>query len=106
MYPTDLQNFSSLKGDTMKKRLEISIYGRVHGVSFRYHVAREANKLGITGSVKNTKDAVEIIAEGDEDTLKEFLEKCKEGPVYAQVSHTYEEWKKCANTFKEFKIEY
>ena len=52
------------------KFFKISVYGRVHGVGFRYSVLNKAKELGFLGTVRNTHDGVEIII-NDED----FLEK-------------------------------
>lgn len=49
--------------------------GRVQGVGFRYFVQMEADRHKIAGWVKNRDDGrVEILAEGPEESLKQFAE--------------------------------
>ncbi len=70
----------------MKKRLQLKIAGRVHGVTFRIKTKSLADKLNICGWVKNNKDGtVGILAEGDENNLLNFIKWCQEGPRYAKV---------------------
>jgi len=59
----------------MKKRLLIKVTGRVQRVGYRDTVAEIGRKLKIIGTVKNARDPsiVEIIAEGEEENLKEFV---------------------------------
>lgn len=50
------------------------------------HTKEKAEKLGITGWIKNAPDgSVEIHAEGTEDALKELEEWCHHGPPAARV---------------------
>ena len=50
---------------SMPLEIFIKIYGRVHGVGFRYSAKRIAQKLALTGTVRNASDGtVEIIAQG------------------------------------------
>jgi acylphosphatase len=49
-------------------------------------VKERADELGIKGWVRNTDDgAVEILAEGEEDSLDQFRQWCRKGPPMAQV---------------------
>jgi acylphosphatase len=57
-----------------KKRVEINYSGRVQGVGFRFIAERFAHDYGVVGYVKNKSDGrVELVAEGEEKVLKEFL---------------------------------
>ena len=58
----------------------IKVYGIVQGVGFRPTVSRHAASLGIKGSVANLGPYVEIYAQGEEDTVDEFIHKVKEEP--------------------------
>lgn len=54
--------------------------GRVQGVGFRYFVQMEADRHKIAGWVKNRDDGrVEILAEGPEESLKQFAEAVRKG---------------------------
>jgi acylphosphatase len=69
-----------------KKRLEARVYGFVQGVGFRYFVKRNAARLGLVGYAKNLPDgSVEVVAEGDENTLYELLHYLREGNAYSHV---------------------
>jgi acylphosphatase len=66
--------------------LQLIVTGDVQGVFYRAFVEETAKKLGIHGFVKNLENgAVEVYAEGSEEMLQEFVNKCKKGPVAAHV---------------------
>ncbi len=71
----------------LPKSVHVIISGRVQGVSYRAWTVRNANRLGISGWVRNrtdgTVEAVFLGAAGDVDTL---LEECRKGPLPAKVS--------------------
>jgi acylphosphatase len=61
------------------KRYDAVFSGRVQGVGFRYTVLSLAQEFkDLTGYVKNLPDGgVEVVVEGDETTLNEFLHRIK-----------------------------
>ena len=60
--------------------------GRVQGVGFRYFTYRSAQRLGVTGWVRNRDDGdVEVHAEAETGTLKEFETHLRKGPYFARV---------------------
>lgn len=60
----------------MKKRAEIIISGRVQKAGFRDFIDEIAFDLNLDGYVKNLDDGtVEIVCEGEEGPIREFLEK-------------------------------
>jgi acylphosphatase len=66
----------------------IYIAGRVQGVGYRDWVVRTAQRLGITGWVRNVRDGrVELVASGEEAALGELTEACRKGPPLARVDH-------------------
>ena len=68
------------------KRVHIVLSGKVQGVSLRDYVRKEAEKRRISGFVRNLHDGtVEVVGEGDEDRLNEFIRECKRGPLLAFV---------------------
>jgi acylphosphatase len=78
------------------KRAKLTIKGKVQGVFFREFAKQNANKLGIVGYAKNTKNELEIIAQGEERKLDEFIKLCRRGPIFANVESidiAYEEVK-------------
>src|SRR5262245_49033527 len=58
-----------------KVKMRAVIYGDVQGVGFRAHTKHLAEKLGLSGSVRNLQSgAVEIVAQGQKVTLEKLLE--------------------------------
>jgi len=90
----------------MKKQVHIYYNGRVQGVGFRFTVESIANDLGVTGWVKNLRDGgVEITAEAEEDTLKDFLERIKK--YFARhIQDVDIKWLAATGEFKDFGIEF
>jgi len=69
----------------MARHLRIS--GYVQGVGFRYSMAEEAERLGVTGWVRNRRDGtVEAVLDGDPDALEAIVAWARQGPRSAQVS--------------------
>jgi len=64
----------------------IIVKGKVQGVFFRYQTEKKAQELGITGTVRNMIDGnVEIVAKGNDDAMRAFIDWCKVGPDYSRV---------------------
>lgn len=69
------------------ERLAFRVIGVVQGVGFRYWTRREAQRLGLRGTVRNAIDgSVEVVAAGSPDRLQEFVRLLKQGPPGARVS--------------------
>lgn len=67
-------------------RARLIVYGRVQGVGYRYFVSEVANELGIVGEVRNIiqgnlKGSVSIVAEGEEEKIKKFIEEINIRPL-------------------------
>ena len=76
-------------------------------VMFRDFAKRNAEKLGISGVVRNQKDkTVSVVAEGEENNLKKFLEFLGNGPVLAKVEKIDVVWSDPKNEFSGFHIIY
>ncbi len=89
----------------MKRRVHVIVEGRVQGVFFRDFTRRQAQRLGIKGWVRNLMDGrVEIMAEGEEENLKLFLEEVKKGPPLAVVENIDIEWMEFKGEFQDFRI--
>ncbi|MBI4992802.1 MAG: acylphosphatase [Candidatus Magasanikbacteria bacterium] len=89
------------------KHLHLKIFGEVQGVNFRWYARKEARRLGLSGWVKNMSDGtVEMVVEGEENKLKEFLNWCKVGPRGAVVSKAEEGWGEIGERFEDFKISF
>ena len=62
------------------------IYGRVQGVGFRAWTVSEAERLGLTGWVRNRRDgSVEALFAGPDEVVEQMLERCRRGPPLAVV---------------------
>ena len=66
--------------------IHIRIKGRVQGVGFRAWACRQADKLDLSGWVRNRSNgSVEILAEGSDENINLFLELCHRGPLFSRV---------------------
>lgn len=87
------------------KQVQLFVRGRVQGVFFRASAQREAKRLGLTGWVKNRPDgAVELLAEGEEDALKELIGWANRGPSAARVERVDVRWRSFVGDFSDFRI--
>ncbi len=87
------------------KRVHLFVKGRVQGVFFRAAAQREARRLGVTGWVKNRNDgSIEIVAEGEEDAIKEIVGWANHGPSAARVDNLDVRWRGYTGEFYEFEI--
>ena len=85
--------------------IHIIIEGRVQGVGFRYFTREQAQKLNLTGWVRNTFDGnVEAYAEGSQPDLDTWLDLLQQGPVSAFVTNIHKEWKPAQGKFKKFQV--
>lgn len=83
-----------MAADGDRKRLEARVEGRVQGVGFRYYTQREAQKLGLSGWVRNLRSGgVQLAAEGSEGALRKLLEAVRKGPPMSRVERVDEKWK-------------
>ena len=70
----------------MSSAVHLIARGRVQGVWFRAGTQEQALQLGVSGWARNCADgSVEIHAEGEKETLEQFISWCRKGPPAAQV---------------------
>ena len=88
------------------KRVHARATGRVQGVGYRYFVTGCAEETGVSGTVRNLPDgSVEIVAEGGEPELRNFLEQCRAaGDPYIRVDRLDMEWKEANGKFRSFSV--
>ncbi len=87
----------------MAKRYKI--HGRVQGVGFRHSTLRTAVSLGIKGYVRNLYDGtVEVLAEGDENSMNQFVNYLKTGPRMARVERVELIEQNAENKYGDFHI--
>lgn len=88
------------------QQLSIFIGGRVQGVFFRKGAKEEADRLGLVGLARNLSNGdVEIVAEGEEKNLREFLDWCCRGTKLAKVERLSFRWARTSGAFSGFEIE-
>ena len=69
------------------KRIHAIVHGRVQGVFFRETTRQEAQKLSLTGWVKNLADGtVESEFQGEEETVEQLLEWLQQGSPISHVT--------------------
>jgi acylphosphatase len=65
----------------------ISIYGHVQGVFFRQWTADTADRLGVSGWVRNRPDgSVEVHASGELQAVDALIAELRRGPPMAEVA--------------------
>jgi acylphosphatase len=70
----------------MIRQYEISVYGRVQGVGFRYAARDRARILGLKGWVENRLDgSVQSVIQGEEMACRKYMAWCREGTGYSWV---------------------
>lgn len=88
-------------------RLSATVTGRVQGVAFRAYTQREATRLGLTGWVANRWDGtVQVVAEGSDATLTQFVQWLHRGSPAAQVEGVNVSWAEATGEFSGFQIRY
>jgi acylphosphatase len=86
-------------------RLHLIARGQVQGVFFRVSAAHEAQRLGLTGWVRNRPDGgVEMCAEGPADRLASYRRWYAQGPPGAIVSDLEELAEPATGEFASFRV--
>lgn len=85
--------------------IHVLIEGRVQGVGFRFFTKEHAQKLELTGWVRNTFDGnVEAYAEGLKEDLEIWLTHLQRGPRSAYVTNIRKEWSIAQGKFRNFQV--
>lgn len=88
----------------MKIGMHCYVSGKVQGVWFRASTKTEAERLGLTGWVRNLADGrVEVMAFGESEGVLALQQWLKVGPPQAEVSEVSNEevaWEECSG-FKQ-----
>ena len=88
-----------------EERVHATVSGRVQGVFFRDTTRQEAERLGLTGWVRNTEDGnVEAVFEGAPDAVNQMVEWCKSGPSSADVEDVSTEKEAPSGNFSGFEV--
>jgi acylphosphatase len=90
-----------------KTRVHAIISGRVQGVFFRMETMRAAQRIGVSGWVRNLRDGtVEAVFEGDKALIDAMLNWCKQGPPHAHVTDVKVDLEDYTGEFKSFEVAY
>ncbi|HDL09635.1 MAG TPA: acylphosphatase [Candidatus Omnitrophica bacterium] len=92
----------------MLKRVHVFYSGRVQGVGFRFTTERIALEMGdVYGWVRNLPDGrVEVVAEGEEERLNEFLRRIREGLLKRYIKREDVIWENYKGEFDDFEIRF
>jgi acylphosphatase len=88
----------------MKIRAHVLIKGLVQGVGFRNFVRRSALKLNLSGWVRNIKDGVEAVFEGEKEDVEKMILICREGSPFSKVESVDVLLNEYKGEFKGFEI--
>lgn len=81
-----------MAGDSANVTRRYFVSGSVQGVGFRYFTQRAAERLRLSGYVRNLSDSrVEVVASGSADQLAALKSELERGPRGASVSGVSEE---------------
>ncbi|KYC45487.1 MAG: Acylphosphatase [Candidatus Methanofastidiosum methylothiophilum] len=87
------------------KRVRIYVSGLVQGVFYRANAQKEAQRLRVTGYVKNLHDGrVEAVIEGEDICVNKMIQWCEVGPKYARVDKVELINEHYNGEFKDFSI--
>jgi len=93
----------------MKKKIRahVVISGRVQGVYYRKDAIKQAQRLGLSGWIRNLNDGkVEAVFEGEKENVEKIVNWAKKGPFFARVSSLKIEWQEYKGEFNNFGIKY
>jgi acylphosphatase len=86
-----------------RRQIVATAKGRVQGVGYRAFCADAAMRLNIDGYARNLPDGrVEVVAESDEATLRQFVERLREGPPMARVQEVEYRWEEPTDQYRGF----
>lgn len=89
------------------QRLTARVFGIVQGVGYRAFAQQVARQLRLTGYARNCADGtVEVVAEGNQEQLIQFLERLQRGPYGARVSHVETTYTSATAEYADFEIRY
>ena len=88
-----------------RRALRLLLSGRVQGVGFRHFTRKQAEELGLTGTVANLPDGrVEVEVAGDPEPLAELQRRLRRGPRFADVREIEESEIEPAPEWEGFRV--
>ena len=96
-----------MKNNRDQLRARVIVHGLVQGVWFRASTKDEADRLGVTGWVRNRPDgSVEALFEGPKKQVEAIVGWCHRGPAGAEVNSVDIAWEPFTYEFGHFEIRY
>jgi len=93
-----------LTGEKML-RAHVRVTGKVQGVYYRGHARNRANRLAVTGWIRNLPDgSVEAVFEGNEPSVRAMLDWCRSGSPRAVVDRVDLVWEPYTGEFDRFSV--
>ncbi len=87
------------------KRAHVFISGRVQGVGFRYNTVYMAQRLDLTGWVRNLWDGrVEAVFEGPAEVVEQAVAWCRHGERPARVEQVNISYETPTGEFRSFRV--
>lgn len=87
------------------KRIHAVVKGHVQGVFFRAFTQEHAQRLGVTGWVRNRPDGtVELIAEGEDVALARLVLALEKGPPMSHVDEVHVTYERPVGEFTDFRL--
>ena len=69
------------------------VKGRVQGVGYRFFAQDEADRLRLSGWVRNLPTGeVEVVASGPEENLRRLIDRLRKGPTLSRVTGVEVDW--------------
>jgi len=94
-----------MRAPSDKVRVYLRIEGRVQGVYFRASTVAQAQKIKVTGWVRNSPDgSVEVVAEGGQAEIEQLIAWCRDGPPGAHVTSVEVRYESLQDEFPGFSI--
>lgn len=88
-------------------RARVIISGRVQGVFFRAETQRAAERIGVSGWVRNLPDGnVEALFEGPREQVDAAIEWSHQGSPASSVSNVHVSWEDYTGEHNRFRITY
>jgi len=70
----------------MDRQIHLFVSGRVQGVFYRAETKAMADRLKLSGWVRNLRDGrVEAVFQGEEEAVEAMIDWCRKGPAFAAV---------------------
>lgn len=88
-------------------RVRLIIHGRVQGVFYRLKTQQAAERIGVTGWVRNLPDGtVEALVEGGREDVAALVDWCRQGPPMSRVDDIRITDQAFSGEFDRFSVRY